>query len=114
VNSPAYANERFDHVPLLEAIAPIDDDAGTVTIFAVNRSQDGPLMMEANLHGMPGLRVTEHIVLESPDPHATNTADNPDRVVPHTNGSAKADNATLVAELPTLSWNVIRLTRSNR
>ena len=112
VRSPKYANRQFDQVPLLEAVATIDDEAGTVTIFAVNRSQEGPVLLEADLRGLPGYRPTQHIVMECPDPHATNTADHPNRVTPHKNSTGRVNNGTLTAQLPALSWNVLRLTRT--
>jgi alpha-N-arabinofuranosidase len=114
VRSPAYANDRFDQVPLLEAIATIDEGAESATIFAVNRGQDGPLRLEGDLRGLLGYAVMEHLVLESADPHACNTADEPNKVVPHRNGDARLANGALSATLPALSWNVIRLSAASR
>jgi alpha-L-arabinofuranosidase len=109
VTSPSYANERFDQVPMLEAIATIDDETETMTLFAVNRSQEAPLLLEGDLRSLAGYAVQEHIVLESTDPHACNTAHNPTEVSPHRSSGATIENGTLTAQLPALSWNVIRL-----
>jgi len=111
VQSPVYDNSIFDAVPLLEAIATRDDEAETVSIFAVNRSQDGVLPIEGDLRALEGYRVVEHLVLEHADPKARNTVDAPDTVVPHAGGDARLDGGTLHASLPRLSWNVIRLAR---
>jgi len=109
VTAATYANATFGDVPLLEAVATMDEAAGTVTVFAVNRAQEGALPLEGDLRAFPGLRVVEHLVLEHFDPKAANTADAPHTVVPHASGDATLDGGRLAASLPRLSWNVIRL-----
>lgn len=111
VQAPTYATEEHDAVPLVDAIATIDDATETATIFAVNRSQEGPVALSGDLRELEGYRVAEHLVLEHPDPKARNTIDAPDTVSPHDRGDATLDTGTLDATLPKLSWNVIRLTR---
>lgn len=113
VTAPVYDNATFGAVSLLEAVATRDEEAGTVTIFAVNRGQDGPLPLEGDLRALEGYRVAEHLVLEHQNPKATNTADAPDTVVPHAGGDASLDGGRLTATLPALSWNVIRLERAS-
>jgi alpha-N-arabinofuranosidase len=110
--SPTYATDGFDHVPFLEAIATVDDDAETVTIFAVNRSQTEPLELTGDLRSFPGYRVIEHLVLEHEHPKAVNTREQPNAVTPHGRGESTLDGARLHATLPKLSWNVIRLAKA--
>jgi alpha-L-arabinofuranosidase len=112
VRSDHYENPRFDSVPRLEAVATIDDERDTLTLFAVNRSQDGPLELEGDLRFLDGYRVVEHVVLEHSDPKASNGAGAPDMVVPHGRGDASLHDGTLTATLPRLSWNVIRVARA--
>jgi alpha-N-arabinofuranosidase len=109
VRSPAYDNSTFDAVPLLEAVATIDEEQETLTIFAVNRSQDAVLPLEGDLRALDGYQVVEHLVLEHADPKARNTTVAPATVAPHANGDASLDGGSLTATLPPLSWNVIRL-----
>jgi alpha-N-arabinofuranosidase len=109
VSSPTYANPTFDAVPVLEAVATVNEERETLTIFAVNRGQDAVLPLECDLRGFKGYRVVEHLVLEHPDPKATNSAEAPNTVVSHGNGDASLDEGTLTATLPRLSWNVVRL-----
>ena len=47
--------------------------------------------------------------MESDDLKAANTEEQPDRVKPHTNGSAVVDGAKVTASCTKASWNVIRL-----
>jgi alpha-N-arabinofuranosidase len=111
IASPQYASTDFGDVPLLEAVATIDEAAETATIFAVNRDQGETLQLKGDLRPLEGYRVLEHLVLEHDDMKAGNTAQNPNTVVPHANGDAELTEGHLQATLPKLSWNVIRLTR---
>ncbi len=109
VRSPVYYNVTFGVVPMLDAIATMDEAEGTLAIFAVNPSQDGRLPIEGDLRALAGYRVVEHLVLAHDDPKAANTADAPDTVVPHAGGDFGLDEGLLTATLPKLSWNVIQL-----
>ena len=111
VKAPHYASKEFDRVPMVEAIATVDDEGESMTIFAVNRSQEGPLRIEGDLRALCGFEVVEHFVLEHENPKATNTINRPNEVVPHSGGDAKTDGDRLEANLPKLSWNVIRLAK---
>jgi alpha-N-arabinofuranosidase len=112
VRSPQYANATFDSVPLLDAVAVLNEEHEEMTIFAVNRSQEETLPLEGDLRGIAGYGVVEHLVLEHPDRMARNTAEQPNTVVPHARGDARLSDGTLTASLPRLSWNVIRLSRA--
>jgi alpha-N-arabinofuranosidase len=112
VESPRYYNAEFGEVPLLEAVATLNNDDESLTVFAVNRGQEGPLSLEGDVRSFAGYEVVEHLVLEHEDLEATNTAKHPDSVTPHEGGDAAITDGKLTALLPRLSWNVIRLSRS--
>jgi alpha-N-arabinofuranosidase len=112
VASPEYPNAKYDSVPLLEAIATLDEARDELTIFAVNRGQEAPLPIEGDLRSLEGYQVAEHLVLEHPDRKATNTPERPNEVVPHSRGDALLHGGKLSALLAPLSWNVIRLTKT--
>jgi alpha-N-arabinofuranosidase len=109
IDCPTYSTPELERVPLLAAGATLDEAQGALTLFAVNRGQDEPLALEADLRGLPGYTVVEHLVLEHANPLATNTAKQPDEVVPHARGDAAVRDGRMIALLPKLSWNVIRL-----
>jgi alpha-L-arabinofuranosidase len=109
ISSPCYASREFDEVPLLEAVATIDEEQGRATLFAVNRGQDEALLLEGDLRALPGYEVVEHLVLEHVNPKAINTLARPQEVWPHPRGDASLRDGVLTARLPKLSWNVIRL-----
>ena len=95
-------------VPLLDSVAVLHDEGRELTIFAVNKDVNGALDFICDLRGFGDFKVVEHLVLAHPDLKATNTADAPDRVVPHPDGGAQISGTTVKASLPKLSWNVIR------
>jgi alpha-N-arabinofuranosidase len=111
VSAPTYENATFGAVPLVDAIATLNEEAEQLTIFAVNRSQEGPLPLEGDLRSIHGYAVVEHLIMEHEDPEATNTAERPDTVTPHARGDATLSGGRLTATLPKLSWNVIRLAK---
>lgn len=111
-DSPSYANKEFGQVPYLESVATFDPEKEEMAVFAVNRSPESALPLEAALHAMEGYKVVEHLIMEHGDPKAANTADKPDRVLPHSGGDAAVKDGKLLARLPRLSWNVIRLRKS--
>lgn len=112
VHSPSYANKTYDDVPLLDAVAVLDEEREALTVFAVNRGQEGSLPLEGDFRGVAGYRVVEHLILEHRDPGARNTAERPDQVVPHAGGDAHLAAGRLTATLPRLSWNVIRMSKA--
>jgi alpha-L-arabinofuranosidase len=111
VSCPRYETKDFGVVPYLEAVATMDEQHATATVFAVNRGQDEALVLEGDCRGLGEYRVFEHIVYEHADSKAINTAERPDRVVPHNHGDARMEQGRLTATLPKLSWNVIRLAK---
>ncbi len=113
INSAKYSNPAYDAVPLLDAVAVLNEENEELTIFAVNRSQDGALSLEGDLRGVGDYKLIEHIVLENPDPSARNTIASPDNVVPHSQVQGDFANGQLSVMLPQLSWNVIRLAKKS-
>ncbi len=109
IQSPSYPNKEFDQVPYLEAVATHEADKEQVTLFAVNRSLNEPLEIEADARDLAGYRVVEHLVLDGKNWLAANTRAHPDAVVPHTAQGAKVDDGVLKVTLPPMSWNVVRM-----
>ncbi|MFI7632921.1 alpha-N-arabinofuranosidase [Nonomuraea sp. NPDC049400] len=103
--SPTYETAEYGEVPLVHAVATHSEE-GT-TLFAVNRSTDGPLSLELDARALGGARIVEATTLTHPDVYARNTAEDPDRVAPRPNTDVEHDPARVL--LPPVSWNVIRL-----
>ncbi|MBD0735692.1 alpha-L-arabinofuranosidase [Streptomyces sp. CBMA29] len=111
-DSPRHSTGRFGEVDLLHATAVTDDDTGSVTVFAVNRSRTAGLPLDVELRGFEALTVVEHLVLDGDDPDARNTLRDPERVTPRTVTGTAVTGGALRADLTPLSWNVIRLRRA--
>ena len=106
VQAPTYTTKSFDEVPYLESIATVDEDSRTITIFAVNRSQDEALDLDVDFDGIALTGKVFATQFAGYDVKATNE-----------NGQMKiTDNANVTvdngvsAKLEPLSWNVIRVT----
>ncbi|MFH2069530.1 MAG: alpha-N-arabinofuranosidase [Candidatus Omnitrophota bacterium] len=111
VNSPTYENKEFGAVPFLETVAVLNETKEELTIFAVNRNQKESLLLEGDLRSLPNYYFVEQIILGSTDPKAFNTAEQPNKIAPHSKNNAKMEEGRLTAVLPKLSWNVIRLSK---
>jgi alpha-N-arabinofuranosidase len=96
-------------VPLLDATAVLDEESGAVTLFAVNRDQDQPLTLSADVRALPSLATGEHVVITDDDPDAVNTADDPERVTPRRLEDVKVTDGRAEIVLPPLSWSIVTL-----
>ena len=113
VRSPTYDTARFGAVPVLDAVATHDEETGDVTVFVVNRHLSDHLDLEVTVRGFgAGLEVKEAWTLADDDLMATNTAENPDRVVPRPAAPATVTDGVLHTSLPPVSWTAIRLGRA--
>jgi alpha-L-arabinofuranosidase len=104
-----YEDERFGDVPLLEAVATLDEDREELTLLCVNRSVTETVRLDAVLRAFPEASVRCATVLHDDDPGARNTEQAPDRVVPRPLETSLEAGA-LHADLPPVSWAVIRAT----
>ena len=110
-DGPRVETSQYGDVPALDAVVTHDQDSGALTVLAVNRDQEQPLRLQAALRGRAAAyRVVEHLAVADADPDAVNSEAAPERVVPRRLDGARVDaDGALEAELPPLSWNVIRL-----
>jgi alpha-L-arabinofuranosidase len=109
LTGPTYETSWMGEVPVADATAVWDEEAGAITVFAVNRDQTEPVALDIDVRSLPSPVVGEHVTLSDEDPEATNTVDHPDRVTPTRQPDVKATDGTVTAVLPALSWNMIRL-----
>jgi alpha-N-arabinofuranosidase len=98
-------------VPVLDAVAVLDEESSAVSLFLVNRDQTTAVTLDVDVRGMAGLTVAQHTGLFDADPDAVNTADDPDRVVPQRLPDIPVEEGRLQVVLPPLSWNMVRLGR---
>ncbi|MBW5447185.1 alpha-N-arabinofuranosidase [Cohnella sp. CFH 77786] len=109
IRSPKYDSKDFTDVPYLEAISVYNEEAGEITLFAVNRHLSETLDLDVNFGSFGNVRLVEHIVLEHENIKAANTKSRPQEVLPHANGMTRIDGGKVESRLSKASWNVIRL-----
>ncbi|MFV2142696.1 alpha-N-arabinofuranosidase [Isoptericola sp. G70] len=112
IDSPVTETARFGEVAVLDAVATHDPATGEVVLFATNRSVRDDVVLDVDLRGFPGLAVLEALTLSNPDHTWAATADDDTTVVPRPNTTAKIADGRVRAELPPVSWTMIRLGRA--
>jgi alpha-N-arabinofuranosidase len=110
---PRIETTKYGDVPALDATATYDEERGDTVLLAVNRGQQQPLLLEADIRALAArhgdLSVAEHWLLAGDDPYLTNTRTEPDRVVPRQGTGAEVRDGCLRVELPPVSWSAVRL-----
>lgn len=114
VSSPKYDSKDYTDVPYITTVATMDEEAGEVTLFVVNRNLKDSMIVNCELKGFDGYRVLEHIVLENDDFKAVNTIASPQNVTPSKryNSVTEMKRENFEIELHKASWNVIRFKKS--
>jgi alpha-N-arabinofuranosidase len=113
LDCPSYFCEKYGDVPVLDATATWDEQAGVLSVFAVNRGTSEPVDVVLTLAQMQALDVSEAMVLAEEDPYLTNTQDHPDRVRPRPLATSLSD-GRLRFTLPPVSWAAVSLTAGPR
>jgi alpha-L-arabinofuranosidase len=108
VSSPTYETAQFGPVPYVTSVAVLDEEAGELTVFVVNRDPEATTEFECDLRSFRQAEGIEHIVLDGKNPKAVNSATE-QNVVPRAVPFSKRGEALRpVVELTPLSWNVLR------
>ena len=100
-----------DHGPVrvVDAAATYDEQTGRYAVFAVNRSSDHAVGIAIDLQHAGSLSLVEAVVLTDPDPYATNSPSDPERVVVRPSDSATLCDGRLDITLPPVCWTMVRL-----
>ncbi|TQJ30773.1 alpha-N-arabinofuranosidase [Microbacterium sp. SLBN-146] len=104
-----YPTAEYGDVPLVDAVATHDEDGRRTAVFAVNRSLTEEATLTIDSTTLGGLTVTSAVTLSDDDIHAANTLEDPERVAPRHNTSARRDGDAVVITLPPVSWTAISL-----
>jgi alpha-N-arabinofuranosidase len=103
-----YDSKEYTDIPYLETVAVHNEETDELSIFAVNRSLDDAIELEAGIFGYDNYAFEEHIALHNSDLMAGNSAKG-ETVMPEKQSGAKLEGAVLSVRLVPASWNVIRL-----
>jgi len=92
-----------------------DEEAGTTTVFALNRHLTEEMELRVELRGLgKDRKVKEATTLHHLNLKAVNTREAPHTVVPVVNKEVRVDGGELVARLKPGSWNVLVTTAGKR
>ncbi|MGZ6266687.1 MAG: alpha-N-arabinofuranosidase [Candidatus Limnocylindrales bacterium] len=108
VSGPSTETSKYGEVAAVDAVATLDGD-NRLALFAVNRHPEDAIELAIDLGAEASLSLVEELVVSDPDPHAVNTREAPDRVIPRPGGSARVRGGKLTASLPPASWTMVRL-----
>lgn len=107
VDGPTISSEAFGEVQAVDAVATWDTDEGAV--FLVNRHESATVALDIEVPD--GFRLVEAVTLHHDDPRWQAGASDDTTVAPRPNTSASLEATALSADLPPISWTMIRLAR---
>ncbi|TFD29782.1 alpha-N-arabinofuranosidase [Cryobacterium sp. TMT1-62] len=109
LQSDSYETVRYGTVPVIDAVAAWNDDAGSGAVYLVNRSEEEAADVTIDLtHLGENVSVTAQ-TLSDPDLNAANTINDPDRVRPAANLTVVVAAGIATISLPPVSWTMIRI-----
>jgi alpha-N-arabinofuranosidase len=112
IHSPVIDVDGVGEAPLVDAVAVLDEVTGRLAVFAINRSLTDSMPFELELRGFDDYTAGEQISMSNGNPHAVNTVDEPNVIIPGApTPLTVAANTLLRVFLPPLSWNVLILYR---
>ena len=114
VKSPCYSTKEYENVPYIDAVATLNEDNDSITMFIVNRNLKENMIVQADIRDFQKYEVAEQYLLTHEDLKAVNTAANPNNVAPSSVNIAEIEDGTLYFDLPKASWNVIRLGKNQK
>jgi alpha-L-arabinofuranosidase len=110
VTSDTYPTALHGEVPLVDVVATHDTATGGMTVLIVNRSRTDAAPVRIGFSGFEPSGPLQCWTLAEDDPRLTNSADAPERVVPHPNTSPTLVGTTgLTLEVPPVSWSLLAL-----
>lgn len=108
VTTTVHDTKEHENVTDMESVAVFNEEKEELTIFAVNRNLDEDIQLTADVRGVEGYKLKEHIVLEHNDMKICNGAGK-ELVCPKTTSRSSLDGGIVSSLLQKASWNVICL-----
>jgi alpha-N-arabinofuranosidase len=109
LETPSYPTGAYGEVPLVDAVATHDADAGASAVFLVNRSTTDAVTVSVDIRALGDVAVTEAHTLWDDDVYAKNTRVNPERVAPRAVDGLRIEGGVLTVSLPPVSWTALAL-----
>ncbi|GAA1952053.1 alpha-N-arabinofuranosidase [Nocardioides panacihumi] len=109
LDCPTYQTALYGDVPVVDAVATHDAEAGATAVFLVNRSQTEEVTLEIDATHLGDVLIGSVQTLHDEDIHAANTLHDQGRVGVAPNGTATIDGGVLRLTLPPVSWTAVTL-----
>ena len=106
VECDTYDTEEISNIPYVDCASVLQAENGSVVIAVLNRSLEERMELEVNLAGFASLQTARHITFNSGDLKATNTAQNPETVVPVEKANCQVCDGMLQVCLEPHSFNM--------
>ena len=108
IQSPTHTTALYGEVPLVDAVATHDPEAGRTAAFLVNRSLTETVTVTAEIRALGEVGILESHLLTDEDVNAKNTLEDRERVAP-TEARVSIADGVLSVELPPVSWTAVAL-----
>ncbi len=109
LDSPTVATTAHGTVPVIDAAVTHDEPSGLSAVFLVNRSITQAATVRVDARSLPGRQIREAVQLADADPHARNTFQDPQRVLPGVPPAYHTSGGVVTLTLPPVSWTALSL-----
>lgn len=116
---PGYAiddNSQYatkEGVPYVDCASAWDENAGRLSIFIINRSDENEYPVSIDVSAFEGYSRQEHLELCCESMDEKNTFENPDVILPKLKSDSEIKDGKVFTHIKPLSWNVINLYKDN-
>jgi alpha-N-arabinofuranosidase len=107
VQAPSMETPKYGAVPAVTSAATWDEESQSLSLFLVNRDPDNDHVAEVDVRALALREVSEQQTLSDPDIRATNSAEQPDRVRPRGEITARLEDGRLTVPMPSVSWTAL-------
>jgi alpha-L-arabinofuranosidase len=113
LDCPTYETELYGDVPVVDAVATHDAEAGSTAVFLVNRSQTDEVTVEIDASHLDDVVIGSVQTLHDDDIRAANTRHDQERVGLKPNPTAHLDGGVMRLTLAPVSWTAVTLVESS-
>ena len=96
----------------MDGVATYNEAKREAALFLVNRHTSEAASVEVKLQSSDDARVIDALAMAEDDPHACNTREEMERVVPRPVGVVSTGDGRLLLAMPPASWAMVRVALS--
>jgi alpha-L-arabinofuranosidase len=104
---PVIDTAKYGEARAIDSVSTWDEESGSLTTFAVNRSATEPVTLNIDVRDMPAIGRVRAQTLADADPHRIASAADANAIGMRDNSTARVEGGTVTISLPPVSWTVI-------